>query len=238
MEVKKPVFSWIETGILAVACLLFIRIVSSYINKSTENFFTANEVNITTLFVVLSYLLIRFKDLRFARPALYSLLIIMVIPNIGINPITKGLSPLLENPLTQTSKEIRKKDPEAGWALFGNDRLANLLKASGVNILNGVKYVPDMEVMKVLDPGRKRDSIYNRYAWITMKAHIDGKDTVIIRQTFNDGYTIFMDPCSPKFKKLGVKYFVFDYTPQQAELRCMTKQAQIGQLTIYKRNDF
>ena len=237
IEIKKNSFSWIEFSILTAAVFIFMMIVSSHINKSTDNFFTSTQVAIATLLVTISYLLTRFKDFRIAKPALYIVLSIMVISEASVNPLTKGLSPVLENPLTQAAKEIRKKDPEAGWALFGNNRLANLVKAAGGNILNGVKYVPPLEQMHVLDPRRKNDSIYNRYAWITMGMYIDGKDSIIFRQTFNDGYTIFMDPCSPRLKQLKVKYFVFDYKPKDVEIRCMTKQIETANLFIYKRND-
>jgi hypothetical protein len=237
IENKKSNFSWVEFSILAAAVFIFMMIVSSVINKSTDNFFTPTQVTISTLLVIVAYLLTRFKDFRFAKPALYIVLSIMVISEAGVNPLTKGLSPILENPLTQATKEIRKKDPEAGWALFGNNRLANLVKAAGGNILNGVKYVPPLEQMHILDPTRKNDSIYNRYAWINMGMYIDGKDSIIFRQTFNDGYTIFMDPCSPRLKQLKVKYFVFDYKPKDIEIRCMTKLTETAGLFIYKRND-
>ena len=237
IENKKSSFSWVECGILAVAILLFMVMVSSHINKSTDNFFTTSQVAIATVLVTIAYLLARFKDFRFAKPALYIVLAIMVISEAGVNPLTKGLAPVINNPLTMAAKEIHKKDPEAGWALFGNMRLANLIKAAGGNILNGVKYVPALEAMKVLDPSGKKDSVYNRYAWVTLKTHIDGKDTVAFQQTYNDGYTIFMDPCSPKLKQLKIKYFVFDYKPQDAEIRCMTKVNETTGLFIYKRND-
>ena len=237
IENKKSSFSWLEFGILAGAILIFMILVSSYINKSTGNFFTSSQVAIATVLVTTAYLLTRFKDFRFAKPALYIVLAIMVISEAGVNPLTKGLSPVIENPLTVAAKEIHKKDPEAGWALFGNTRLANLVKAAGGNILNGVKYVPPLEAMKILDPSGKKDSVYNRYAWVTLKMYIDGKDTVAFQQTYNDGYTIFLDPCSPKLKQLKIKYFVFDYKPQDAETRCMTKLTETAGLFIYKRND-
>jgi hypothetical protein len=94
-----------------------------------------------------------------------------------------------------------------------------------------------MEDMKVLDPKREYDTTYNRYAWMGMGMYIDWKDTVIIRYTYTDSYTIFMDPCSPRLKQLGVKYFVFDYKPQDPEVRCMTKLKENAGLFIYKRND-
>ena len=94
----------------------------------------------------------------------------------------------------------------------------------------GVKLVPPMKDMKVLDPSGKQDSVYNRYAWITVNSKqiadlLDSKwgDTTVFRKTNQDGYIIYIDPCSPKFKQLGVKYFVFDYAPKPQEVRCMTK---------------
>jgi hypothetical protein len=161
-----------------------------------------------------------------------------------VNPVTKGLAPILENPLVVDSKEIHEKDPSARWALFGNTRLTHLLKANGIDLFNSVKLVPPMKDMKVLDPTGKNDSIYNRYAWMTMNSKqvaqffdVNWNDTVMFRQTFQDGYTIFIDPCSPKLKQLRVKYFVFDTVPNPKEVRCMTKLKENAGLFIYKRND-
>ena len=176
--------------------------------------------------------------------ALLILLIGMVIPNATVNPATNGLTPILENPLVVDSKVIHDQDPSARWALFGNTRLTHLLKANGIDMFNSVKLVPPMKDMSVLDPTKKYDSIYNRYAWMTMNSKqvsqffdVNWNDTVIFRQTFQDGYTIFMDPCSPKLKQLGVKYFVFDTVPNPKEVRCMTMLKENAGLFIYKRND-
>jgi len=231
---KNEKISWIELGILAAIIFIFIRIVCSNINKATENFFTSNEVNIVTALVLVSYLLVRYKNFKFVKPTLYIVLLIMTINQITTNPLTKGLGAVLENPLTQASKRIYKSDPEARWALFGDMRLTNLLKANGINIFNGVKYVPALEDMRKLDRSRIYDSIYNRYSWVTMSSYIDGTDTVIFMQTYNDGYTIHMDPCSPKLKQLGVKYFVFDKKPKDAEIRCMIPIKDTAGISIYK----
>ncbi len=243
-EIKKEKISWIELGVLAAAAFIFMLIVTTQISKATENYFTSREVGLAITLIVISYLLTRYKNFRFVKPALLILLIGMVIPNANVNPVTKGLAPILENPLVIDSKEIHEKDPAARWALFGNTRLSHLLKANGINVFNCVKFVPPMKDMKVLDPKGKSDSIYNRYAWMTMNSKqvaqnfdVNWNDTVIFRQTFQDGYTIFIDPCSPKLKKLGVKYFVFDTVPNQKEVRCMTKLKENSGLFIYKRND-
>lgn len=244
MEIKKERISWMELGALAAATLIFMLIVTTQINKATENFFTSTQVGVAIALIVISYLLTRYKNFRFVTPALLILLIGMVIPNANVNPVTKGLAPILENPLVIDSKQVHEKDPSARWALFGNTRLSHLLKANGINVFNCVKFVPPLKDMKVLDPTGRYDSTYNRYAWMTMNSKqvsqyfdVNWNDTVMFRQTFQDGYTIFIDPCSPKLKQLGVKYFVFDTVPNQKEIRCMTKLKENAGLFIYKRND-
>jgi hypothetical protein len=237
LEWKKDNFSWMECGVLAAATVVFMLAVTSGISKATENFFTGQQVTMAIVMITAAYLLARYKDLRFAKSALYTLLLAMVINNAGANPLTKGLGPVLDNPLTVASREIHKKDPVAGWALFGNVRLTHLIKANGINVLNGVKYVPAIDQMQVLDPQKLKDSVYNRYAWVTMTSFIDGNDGVNFVQEFNDAYTIQMDPCSPKLKQLNVKYIVFDYKPQESETRCLTKLTETTGISIYKRND-
>jgi hypothetical protein len=244
MEVKKEKVSWIELGVIAAATFVFMMIVTTQINKATENYFTSTQVSVAIALIVVAYLLTRYKNFRFINSALLILLIGMVIPNANVNPVTKGLAPILENPLVVDSKEIHEKDPSARWALFGNTRLTHLLKANGIDLFNSVKLVPPMKDMKVLDPTGKYDSIYNRYAWMTMNSKqvsqffdVNWNDTVMFRQTFQDGYMIFIDPCSPKLKQLGVKYFVFDTVPNPKEVRCMTKLKENAGLFIYKRND-
>jgi len=244
MEIRKEKISWLELGCLAGGTFIFMMIVSSRINKATQNFFTSSQISIATILIVIAYLLTRYKNFRFAKTALLILLIGMVIPNVTVNPVTNGLAPIFENPLVIDSKEIHAKDPSARWALFGNSRLTHLLKANGIDMFNSVKLVPPMSDMKVLDPAKKNDSIYNRYAWITMNSKqvsqffdVNWNDTVMFRQSYQDGYTIFIDPCSPKLKQLGVKYFVFDTVPNPKEIRCMTKLKENAGLYIYKRND-
>ena len=244
MEIKKERISWIELGALTAATLIFMLIVTTQINKATEKFFTSTQVGVAIALIVISYLLTRYKNFRLVKPALLILLIAIVIPNANVNPVTKGLAPILENPLVVDSKEVHEKDPSARWALMGNTRLTHLLKANGIDLFNSVKLVPPMKDMKVLDRTGRYDSVYNRYAWMTMNSKqvaqnfdVNWNDTVIFRQTFQDGYTIFIDPCSPKLKQLGVKYFVFDTVPNPKEIRCMTKLKENAGLFIYKRND-
>ena len=243
-------FSSIEFGILAVGVIAFATIAGLHINNATQNFFSAAEIMTVTIIVAIVYLLVRYRDYRLARPALCALLLAITGANSVVNPVTMGLSPILSNPLITITREIHKQDPQARWALFGDTRITNLLKANGISLLNCVKFVPFYGDMGVLDPTGDYYSVYNRYAWIAMYTYIDGKDGLTMGSKSDDAYTISMDPCSPRLKELGVKYLVFTkpptgtrtatsatFTPTAAEVRCMTKVAETSGIFVYKRND-
>jgi hypothetical protein len=240
-------FSWIEFGILAVGVIAFATIAGLHINNATKNFFTWGEITTATIIVSIVYLLVRYKDYRFATPALCVLLMAIAVSNATVNPVTIGLSSILDNPLVTITRDIHKQDPQARWALFGDRRVTNVLKANGISLLNGVKLIPAFDDMRVLDPTGDYYSVYNRYAWITLDAYIDGKDGLTMGSHSEDSYTISMDPCSPRLKELAVKYLVFTkpatatgtatFTPKAEEVRCMTKVAETSGIFVYKRND-
>jgi hypothetical protein len=229
-------FSWIEFAVLTVATIIFFIIVGKNINKATDNFFSGSQFTKVTIIFTVIYLLIRYKYLRYATPVLCVILLGINISNAAVNPVTSGLAPILENPVITTTKEIHEKDPQAGWVVFGKGVMADLLKANGINAFNGVKFIPSMNEMKILDPRKKFDSVYNRFAHIDVVTYINWKDTVNIALANEDGYVIQMDPCSPRFKKLGIKYFIFDYEPTVEEIRCMTLLSK-QKFFVYKRND-
>jgi hypothetical protein len=234
-------FTWMEFGILAVAVFMFISTICSNITSATANFFSSQQVIIVTLLMAAAYLLIRYKSFRFITPITCLFLLALNISNAAVHPLSSGLSSLLENPLVEKSKEIYEKDPQARWVVFGSQptqgsNWANIIKTSGINVLNGVKWVPALKDMAAID-STVDPSIYNRYAHIDMQTLINGDDAVRFKLTANDAFSIAIDPCSPRLQKLGVKYFVFTYKPQPAETRCLTPIDTSAVFFIYKRND-
>jgi hypothetical protein len=232
-------FTWMEFGILAVATFLFIKTICGNMTEATDNFFSTEQITTATLLMVVAYLLVRYKGFRFMTPLACLFLIGLNVANAKVHPITLGLSSVLEHPLVERTKSLYEKDPKARWVVFGSQQLegsnwANLLKVNGINVFNGVKWIPPLKEMAVLDS--KVDSIYNRYAHIDMHTFIDGRDTLVFQSLGPDGYAIHMDPCSPRLAKLGIKYFVFTYRPAAGEVRCMSPVDTSG-LFIYKRKD-
>jgi len=191
------------------------------LNKQAGFFFTTSQViGATSIFGALNWLIIHAFENKIFRMVFVILCFFLVLPNIKINPLNKGLSPYYENAVFKTVSEINAKDPGAGWAVFGQFTIPNFLKAAGINCFN-----------------MKNDSIYNRYAHIAFISFIDGKDSVEFALRQNDLYTIRMDPCSPRLYQLGIKYFMFTYEPTPVEVEYMTFVKDISGYFIYKRNE-
>ena len=167
-------------------------------------------------------------------------ILIYLIPNFRLNPISQGLSPITENIFYKSVRQLVEQDPDARWIVNGNQFVTYMVTATGAKQITGVKFIPDRKhIFSVLDPKMKRDSAYNRYAHVVFNSYITGtgQDTVILANQYEDGYVIAMDPCSPKLKQLNVKYMVFDHATQPVETRCMKEIVTLGSLRIFKLND-
>ncbi|RYC67665.1 DUF7657 domain-containing protein [Spirosoma sordidisoli] len=222
-----------------IAAVLGFMIYAANLNVAdSAGFFRLNQLIIPIVFfTVLGSLLLftwqpAYRNLMFGAGIL-----VFLLPNLRLNPVSKGLTPITDHVLYRTVQDIHKQDPAGKWAVFGGQFVSYLITATGVDLLSGVKYIPPRTTLKVLDPTMKRDSAYNRYAHTIYNSYIDGKDSVIIQNTFEDGYVVAMDPCSPRFKQLNVKYIVFDKQPQPVETRCMKLVTTLGSIQIYRINE-
>jgi len=229
--------TFIKAFIFAV---IFIAafIINYLLNKDTDRFFSIFQiVNAAILFAILNWLVVYFSEAKRFQQLFFACVLLFCGANIFVNPLSRGLSPFYENKIYKTVSEIEEKDPEAGWVEFGNMLAADFLKAAGINCFNGVQFIPPIEKLHVLDPSLKNDDIYDRYAHITFNPMIDGRDSVKFTLNFLDNYSIQMDPCSPRLKQIGIKYFLFSYKPSEPEIRCMIPVKDTLGYYIFKRRD-
>ncbi|MDQ3015393.1 MAG: hypothetical protein M3R25_01530 [Bacteroidota bacterium] len=221
-----------------IILVLLAYLLNSLLNHQISIYFSEVKVITATLiFASLTWLTLQFHRDRLYSYSFIVLILLVVLPNIRVNPLSIGLAPYFENETYKAISEIRAKDPNAGWAVFGSIITANFVKATGVNCFNGVQFVPPFEKLHILDSGMKSDSVYNRFAHIGLTTMIDGNDSVEFELKQNDMYMIRMDPCSPKLTQLGIKYIVFTYQPQEVEVECMTGIIGLPGHVIYQRND-
>lgn len=228
----------ISKNIIAVIVVIFFVAITAATNDSSSNhFFKTPQLIIgVILFSLANIFLLPSINFKFKEFAFMAIVGISLIPNIMVNPISKGLSPITEHRIHLKVREIGQKDPQKRWLVMGNQFLGYMAQTAGVDVLGGVKYVPDLKTMRVIDGKYHRDSVYNRYAHTVYSSYIDGKDSTIVALNFEDGYSIGLDGCSPRLKQLNVKYVLFEKQPQPVEVRCMTKIVDEG-FQIYRIND-
>ncbi|WP_421827988.1 DUF7657 domain-containing protein [Larkinella sp.] len=230
----KPVIS----GLLVVGVVAFM-VYAAWLNlNDSDGFYKAHQLFLpTAFFLALNFLMLPVSTFRYKEGVIGLVLVLFSLPNLGINPVSKGTAPLTQHVLYQKIRAIHERDPTARWVVLGSQYITYLVTATGVNQLSGIKYLPDFKTMRVLDPTAKRDSAYNRYAHTVYSTYIDGRDSIVIQNTFEDGYQVALDPCSPRLKKLNTKYFVFDRTPQAVETRCLKLVDKLGSVEIYRINE-
>jgi len=220
---------------IAVFCFMLF---AAWLNISTSGgFYKGHQLFLPTLFFAgLNYLMLPITAFRQKYLVVAGALVLFTLPALKINPVAKGTAPITEHALYQKVREIHQQDPDARWVVLGSQYIAYMVTATGVNQLGGVKNQPDFKTMAVLDPGMPRKNAYNRYAHSVYNSYIDPAhpDSVLIQNTFEDGFQVGLDPCSPKLQQLNVRYFVFDHQPQPVEIRCLTPVATLGSLSIYK----
>lgn len=229
------------TLVFIAGAIAFV-VYTAYVNiNDSDGLILAYQTFLPVLFFIgMNVLLIFSVNIPYRTVVFCIGILIFLIPNYKLNPISQGLSPITENAFYKSVRQLVEQDPDARWIVNGNQFITYMVTATGAKQITGVKYIPDRKrIFSVLDPQMKRDSAYNRYAHVVFSTYIPGtgRDTVVLANQYEDGYVIAMDPCSPKLKQLNVKYMVFDHATQPVETRCMKEISTLGSLRIFKLND-
>jgi hypothetical protein len=85
-----------------------------------------------------------------------------------VNPLCVGLPTLLESPALNRICALVRSDPSALWAAY-NSNGSELIKACGGQVLDGIRIVPDLPMLRKLDPEGKCIADYNRYVLMTFE---------------------------------------------------------------------
>jgi hypothetical protein len=161
---------------------------------------------------------------------------LLILSNAGVNPIMRGLSPLLNSQAFRAIEEIRVADPKAKWIAYNDLDLAQLILATGAPVLNGTKLLPDFTFFRRLDPGQPAEQIYNRYANIYCRLPPDS-DPGGLELFHEDIYVLSLPPDSSILREFGYHYLLFPDVWPEAELHGFSLVQQItpSNLWIYKR---
>lgn len=202
------------------------------LNMDISNLFSVNKIILVS---VLFSLLICFI---FKRKTLYFfilLLPIIIIPGFPINSINRGVEDIKDRPLVEVVNGMNMKKNNSIWVVFGSHWQASVLQSSGANIINGVKYVPELTKMKVLDSSDDFLFIYNRYSHIEFDP-ITSLNEIKFILNQADFYTVNINPCNDRLKQLSIDYLILPNNVKYNTLKCLKKlnEEAIEQMNIFE----
>ena len=146
---------------------------------------------------------------KFRKVGIVILTLFSSVQFLAVNPIQRGVSPLLHNPIATSAKEISESiGKNSGWILIAGDVFVRgSLEATGVSLTSGVSRYPDYNYWKVLDPELKYEDSWNRYGHIFIAPGPKGSLPTITSPQ-GDVIQVVLDPCDNRLSKLNTKIVV------------------------------
>jgi hypothetical protein len=132
------------------------------------------------------------------------------------NPIARGGSDYLrENELSSAILDIDASlAGDSVWLTYGSPKLPNLIWAIGVRSLNGTHAVPQFELWRALDPARRYEHVYNRYAHVEFAAAPTDRARIQLRR--HDIVRVTLSPLAPVVRgELGVTHLLLHARPSE-----------------------
>jgi uncharacterized membrane protein (UPF0136 family) len=133
---------------------------------------------------------------------------LVVLNGIAINPVLRGLSPILESQAFREVDKLRAADPQLRWVLYEDASCAQLVKATGASVFNGIKILPDLDFMREVDPAGRYAWIYNRFAYINVGLP-ESTGEIAFLLTAANSYLFTLAPEHPALRKNGYGYLIF-----------------------------
>lgn len=162
-----------------------------------------------------------------------SIIILCVYPHALVNPLMRGMSPVIDHPLAKAISNF-DETRTARWIVFDSSGEAQLVKATGRRVLNGTQYVPNFWLMKQIDPSGAQQEIYNRYSHISFLVGAEGSQQSL-HLAAQDGWFLRIDPCGEVFSRLQVDYIVLTQQHPENPLSCYEQVFQEKTISIYRR---
>jgi hypothetical protein len=196
-------FSWYLGAIAFVLVLLF--------GLSLERlsiFYSSRKALLIAFFITIIVIALLQQRIRLS----IFLILLALSPHFLVNPLTRGLAPVLENRFTKKFRKIDNRDSGV-WVVYGASISANFLKAAGLTVFNGVQFTPKTSLYEHFNSATDAQ-IINRFAHIGFAPA--EPDQQYLTYISPDCYVVNLDPCSRIIKQLGIKYILMpagDYQP-------------------------
>lgn len=165
------------------------------------------------------------------RCLLISVLALVVVPGVCVNPIQKGIGPIRKTDFAQLVSSVVRSEPDALWAVEGNAALGNYCAANGAKTITTTSAYPDFNFWRSIDQEGEYEDYYNRYAHVTLRLVSDGTDFRLIAPD-----AIEIDLTLEELRRLGVDYLVrkSGSSDHQFSDGALSKITEVNGYSVYK----
>jgi hypothetical protein len=164
------------------------------------------------------------------------LIALLVLTTGRINPVMRGLAPLLDSEGFRTVEKIHRADPNAKWIVYRDLALPELVKATGARVVNGFKIVPDLDFLHRFDPTRQANFVYNRYGHLVCELP-EYPGQIAFKFVAADYYILYLSPGDFELRQIGCRYVVLPDIWPDAELHGFSLFQTVPEerICIYRR---
>lgn len=158
---------------------------------------------------------------RFSRAGIAVLAVFTIVLGLRINPIQVGLAPLLDAELRVAMEDLGAEDPDATWAIYGDDAIVRgIAQSSERPTLGGVSHYPVDGAWELLDVEGDDDGQWNRYALVVLHDAPTTTGEIAFTVPVPDTVVISVDPCDARLESVDVRFVV---APTTMAVECGTR---------------
>lgn len=192
---------------IVISCIVVILSYVLIKQSSYNEFFTPIKYKILVpIIFAITYFLIRGNVKLWS----YTMCVVAIISGAIVNPIVRGIAPINKTHISNEITQIYSEDKEALW-IGENNFNGQYLIANGVSCLNGVNTYPNFKWLNIVDPDKKYNEVYNRFAHIGIKLSDETKFELLGQ----DSYVAYLT--YKNLKDLNVKYY-FTYSKMEENI--------------------
>ena len=203
---------WLVFGGLVLLLLPLLRLT----NVGLDHFETPSVVAATAIFFAL-------VSFGIWQRSVIAVCLLLIVPQFYacalVNPVARGVPAITQSPLFHWLKQARENRSDGNWIVLGNTFRAQLfpefIKATGADVLGGMRCNPDYQMLRIVDPMGKYRNLTDRYAWIHFNK-LDG-DTPIVEAAEGYAYEIKIPLRADLLDQLNVKHILEVDLPRDAE---------------------
>ena len=161
---------------------------------------------------LVTYSIFNFKQNKkiFISACLY-LIILSIANGYVFFPVMKGLDVIYSKPLSKKIKELSVNINEKWISLGSRWGTSQYLIANGASTINSVNFYPNLELWYKLDPERKYEFIYNRFAHIVIEFTTKDTSYEMVHEDHFKLNLSYEDLIKTNVKYISTPYVLYDY---------------------------